>query len=149
MRHVTVSRTVPQPPEEVFDFLDVIANHERITDHYMTDWSFSGPDRGVGSRCACTVTLGGRSSRAEIETKDAERPRRIVEENESDAGRRKGRGTYALEPAPGGGTVVSFTFAVREAPLADRLAAPIAPRIIAKANVRVLERLEQELARGS
>jgi hypothetical protein len=149
MRPVTVSRTVPQAPEEVFDFLDVLANHERITDHYMTDWSFSGPDRGVGSRCEVTVTLGGRSSRSEIETKDAERPVLIMEESESDGGKRKGRGTYTLEPAPGGGTEVSFTFAVREAPLADRLAAPIARRLISRANVRVLERLEQELARGS
>ncbi len=149
MRPVTVSRTVPQAPEEVFDFLDVLANHERITDHYMTDWSFSGPDRGVGSRCAVTVTLGGRSSRSEIETKAAERPVSIMEESESDGGKRKGRGTYTLAPAPGGGTAVSFTFEVREAPLADRLAGPIARRLIAKANVRVLERLEQELARPS
>jgi uncharacterized protein YndB with AHSA1/START domain len=148
MRPVVVSRTVPQSREDVFAFLDVLANHERITDHYMTDWSFSGPARGVGSRCAVTVTLGGRSSRADIETKEAEPPARIMEENESDGGKRKGRGTYTLAEAPGGGTAVTFTFEVREAPLLDRLAAPIARRMLTKANERVLERLEEELAKG-
>ena len=42
---VTVSIEVPQPQREVFDFLDVMANHEPFTDHLMRDWELSGPER--------------------------------------------------------------------------------------------------------
>lgn len=33
MRPVHVSVEVTEPPDAVFDFLDVLANHERFTDH--------------------------------------------------------------------------------------------------------------------
>ena len=49
MRPVKVSIDVLHAREQVYDFLDVIANHEPFTNHMMHDWEYSGPDRGVGS----------------------------------------------------------------------------------------------------
>jgi hypothetical protein len=42
MKPVTVSVTVPNDREEVYAFLDVLANHEPFTDHMMVDWTYSG-----------------------------------------------------------------------------------------------------------
>jgi hypothetical protein len=37
MKPVRVSIDVPQAREDVYDFLDVLANHELFTDHMMRD----------------------------------------------------------------------------------------------------------------
>ena len=50
MKPVTVSVDVPQSREVVYDFLDVMANHEPFNDHLMKDWELSGPASGVGSK---------------------------------------------------------------------------------------------------
>jgi hypothetical protein len=39
MKPVSVSLTVPNSREEVYRFLDVLANHERFTNHMLIDWS--------------------------------------------------------------------------------------------------------------
>jgi hypothetical protein len=68
MRPVRASVEVPYPREEVYDFLDVMANHEPFTNHMMRDWEYSGPDRGVGSRARVRADLGGgRTDIVEIE----------------------------------------------------------------------------------
>jgi hypothetical protein len=36
-----VSVDVPNPREHVYDFLDLMANNERFTDHFMRDWQYS------------------------------------------------------------------------------------------------------------
>jgi hypothetical protein len=98
MRPVRVSIEVPNPREQVYDFLDVIANHEPSTNHIMRDWECSGPDRGVGSKARVKVDVGGgRTDLVEIETIAGERPARIVEQNVSAGGRRVANGTYVLE----------------------------------------------------
>ena len=43
MKPVTVSVDVPAKREDVYAFLDVLANHESFNDHLMTDWELSGP----------------------------------------------------------------------------------------------------------
>ncbi|UGQ12541.1 SRPBCC family protein [Yinghuangia sp. ASG 101] len=147
MKPVTVSIDVPQSPQQVYDFLDVMAHHERFTDHYLTDWRYSGPPRGVGSAATVAVALGGRKTEATIEVVAAEAPRRIVERNVSAGGRRVAQGTYTVEPVQGGGSHVSFTYAWNEAPAADRLFAPVVRATMAKANRTVMTRLAAELAR--
>ncbi|NEC73086.1 SRPBCC family protein, partial [Streptomyces rochei] len=67
MKPVTVSIGVPQTPEQVYDFLDVMAHHERFTDHYLSDWRRSGPARGVGARATVTAALGGTKTGVAIE----------------------------------------------------------------------------------
>ncbi|MEU3242191.1 SRPBCC family protein [Streptomyces sp. NPDC006875] len=147
MKSVTVSIDVPQTPEQVYGFLDVIAHHERFTDHYLTNWRHSGPDRGIGSCATVTAALGGTKTDVAIEVVEADPPRSIVERNVSAAGRRLARGTYIIEPLPTGGSHVSFTYAWTRAPLADRLLAPVVRATIRRANRTVMRRMATELAR--
>ncbi|MFF3957160.1 SRPBCC family protein [Streptomyces sp. NPDC001890] len=147
MKPVTVSIDVPQTPEQVYGFLDVMAHHERFTNHYLTDWHFSGPGRGVGSCARVTAALGGTKTDVAIEVVEAQPPRRIVERNVSAAGRRLARGTYTIEPLRTGGSHVSFTYAWARAPLADHLLAPVVRATMRRANRTVMRRLAIELDR--
>ena len=54
MKPVTVSVDVPQQRREVFDYIDVLGNHERFTDHFLLDWQVSGrpPVWAPGRGCA-------------------------------------------------------------------------------------------------
>ena len=147
MKSVTVSIGVPQTPGQVYDFLDVMAHHERFTDHYLTDWRYSGPARGVGSCATVTATLAGTRTDVAIEVVEADAPHRIVERNISAAGRRLAHGVYTIEPLRTGGSRVSFTYAWTRAPFADRLLAPVLPATMQRANRTVMRRLATELAR--
>ncbi|WP_039940380.1 SRPBCC family protein [Streptomyces himastatinicus] len=146
MRSVTVSIEVPHTPEQVYDFLDVMAHHERFTNHYLTDWRYSGPVRGTGSCATVTAALGGTKTDVTIEVVEADAPRRIVERNVSAGGRRLAYGTYTIEPLQTGGSHVSFTYSWVLAPLADRLLAPVVRAVMLRANRAVMRRLAAELA---
>src|SRR3954451_14528816 len=111
MQPVRVSADVPNPAEQVYDFLDVMANHEPFTNHMLQDWEYSGPDRGVGSKAKVTSRVGGRSEPIEIEVIAAERPKSIVEQNVGAGGKRVGTGTYTLTPLPSGNTRIMFEYA--------------------------------------
>lgn len=147
MKPVTVSIDVPQTPEQVYDFLDVMAHHERFTDHYLSGWRCGGPARGVGSRASVTASLGGVRTDVDIEVVEAEAPRRIVERNSSAGGRRLAHGTYTVEPLPSGGARVSFTYAWVRAPLTDRLLGPVVRATMSRANRTAMRRLAAELTR--
>lgn len=147
MKPVTVSIDVPQTPEQVFDFLDVMAHHERFTDHYLTGWRCGGPARGIGSSATVTAALAGTRTEVVVEVVEADAPRRIVERNVSAAGRRLAHGTYTIEPLSPGGSRVSFTYAWTRAPLADRLFAPAVRVAMRRANRTVMRRLAAELTR--
>ncbi|MFJ6663810.1 SRPBCC family protein [Streptomyces sp. NPDC091383] len=148
MRPVTVSTEVPYPPARVHDFLEVMAHHERFTDHYLTDWRYSGPSRGYGARATVTAALGGTRTDVGIEVINSEPPYRIVEHNTSAAGRRQAHGIYTIAPLPdGGGSRVSFTYTWLRAPLPERLLAPVVRATMRRANHTVMRRLAAELAR--
>ena len=142
---VSVSVDVPQSRPVVFDHLDVMANHEPFTDHMLVDWSYSGPPRGVGSKAQVHSKVGAFKDRVEIEVVDAQAPTRIVEHNVSAKGRRRASGTYELADLPGGGTRVTFTYAWREAPLPDRLMAPLVRKVLERGNARAMQRLKEQL----
>lgn len=146
MKPVTVSIDVPQTPNQVYDFLDVTANHERFTNHYMTNWRYGGPDRGIGSTATVTAALGGSKTEVAIEVVEVEAPRLIVEHNVSAGGRRKASGTYTIEPLPTGGSRITFTYAWSQAPIADRLLAPAVRATMQGANRKAMQRLASELA---
>ncbi|MFC9650916.1 MULTISPECIES: SRPBCC family protein [unclassified Streptomyces] len=148
MRSVIVSIDVSQAPGPVYDFLDVMANHELFTNHYLTNWRYGGPDRGVGSRVTVTAALGGAKADVGIEVTEAERPWRIVERSTSAGGRRRARGTYRIEPLPAGGSRVSFEYAWLQAPLTERLLAPLVRATIRRANRVGMRRMAAELTRG-
>jgi hypothetical protein len=142
---ITVSIDVPQPRDEVFAFLDVMANHEPFTNHMLVDWSYDGPPSGVGAKARVHSTAGGRKEPVDIEVVSAQAPAQIVERNVSAKGRRVGRGTYDLAELPGGATRVTFTYAWERAPLADRVLSPVVRSILRRGNARAMERLAAQL----
>jgi Polyketide cyclase / dehydrase and lipid transport len=146
MKPVTVTTDVPYPREHVFDFLDVMSNHEPFTNHMLQDWDYSGPDRGIGSKASVTVKAGGRRETVDIEVIAAERPRSIVEQNVSAGGKRIGTGTYTLEELPDGHTRIAFEYAWRQPLASDRIAAPLIRAILRRGNQRAMERLGEQLA---
>lgn len=146
MRPVSVSADLPAERERVYAFLDVIANHERFTDHMLRDWSCSGPATGVGAKAHVTNVLGGRRVPIEIEVVDVVAGERSTERNVSSGGRRVGTGTYTLSDIASGGTRVTFIYAWERAPLEDRLLAPVVRPMMRRGFQRVLERLAGELA---
>jgi uncharacterized protein YndB with AHSA1/START domain len=142
---VTVTIDVPQARQDVFNFLDVLANHEPFTDHMLVDWSVSGPDRGVGAKAHVYSKAGGRKEPVDIEVIDADPPARIVERNVSAKGKRVGHGTYELTDLPDGGTRVAFTYSWEQAPLPDRALAPLVRAVLRRGNKRAMERLAEQL----
>jgi len=142
---VSVSIEVPQARTEVYAFLDVMANHEPFTDHMLVDWSYSGPPRGVGSKAHVHSKFGSRKEPVDIEVVAAQAPSRIVEHNVSAKGKRLASGTYELAELPGGGTEVRFTYSWRQAPLGDRLLAPLVRAILRRGNEKAMARLAEQL----
>jgi carbon monoxide dehydrogenase subunit G len=145
MQPVRVTTTVSQPIDEVFDFLDVMANHEPFTNHILKDWEYSGPDRGVGSKARVHVTAGGRTDTVDIEVVDAQRPTHIVERNTGAGGKRVATGTYTLSALPAGGTHVQFEYAWQQAPLSERVMSPLVRSMLRRANERAMQRLAERL----
>jgi len=145
MRPVQVSVDVPQSIEEVYDFLDVLSNHAKFTDHMIRDWRYDGPARGVGAKATITAFAGGRTDTINMEVIEAERPTRNVERNVGAAGRRVATGTYTLAELPGGHTRVTFVYAWQKAPMSEALAAPLVRAISRRGNQRAMERLAEQL----
>jgi hypothetical protein len=143
---VTVTIDVPQDREVVFDFLDLMANHEPFNDHLMREWELSGPPRGVGSKARVHTRALGMRDVVDIEVIDAEAPVRIVERNVATRAGRTGQGTYVLEPLPGGGTRITFDYRWIVTPMVDRVTAPLARAFIRRNNTIAMRRLAEQLA---
>ena len=148
MKPVTVSVDVPAKREDVYAFLDVLANHESFNDHLMTDWELSGPRAGVGAKAKAKVRAPGSNEVISIEVIEVEPPERIVEEDVGARGRRRTRGTYTLEELADGRTRISFELAWLEAPRLERIGAPLTRAFIRRANGKAMRRLAKELAPG-
>ncbi len=146
MKPISVSIDVPQSAEDVYAFLDVMANHEQFTDHMLTDWQLSGPPAGVGARTNVTAVMAGRSEPVAIEVVEAQAPRLIVERNIGAGGRRVAHGTYRLAPSPAGGTTVSFEYAWHSAPALERAAAPLVRMLMRRGLHTTMARLRDTLA---
>ena len=135
-----------KPPQEVFDFLDVSANHAPFLDHMWTDFEFSGPARGLGSRLRARSRTPGPEDWTDVEVVEVEAPRRIVERGSGANGRRRTQGTYLLQERPDGQTDVTFELKFLEVPRAERLAAPLVRRYIRHLLSRAMQRLREQLA---
>ena len=146
MKPVRVSVEVPQSRQEVFDFLDVLGNHEQFTDHFLLDWQVFGPASGVGAKARMRVRSPGPDDWLDMKVTDAEPPRTTSEESVSAKGKRRTRGTYVLEELPGGGTRIGFELAWLEAPLRERLGAPLTRAVVRRANARSLQRFAEVLS---
>ena len=140
MKPVRVSIDVPQAREDVYDFLDVLANHELFTDHMLRDWQCEGPARGAGAKAKITAVAGGRTEALDMEVIDAEPPTRTVERNTGTSGR-VATGTYTLAELPGGGTRITFETAWLRVPRSEALTAPLVRALVRRGNQRSLTRL--------
>lgn len=149
MKPVTVTVDVPNSREDVYEFLDVLANHEPFTDHLMVDWKYSGPRAGEGAKANARVKAPGSNENVAIEVIEAEPPRRIVEESLSAGGKRRTRGTYTLTELPDGGTRIAFELAWVEAPRNERMTAPLMRAFMRRANGRAMRRLGKLLRKRS
>src|SRR3954447_25955802 len=143
---VTVSVDVPQARQDVYDFLDVMANHASFTDHMLTNWRVSGPATGLGAKAAVTVKSGGLSDEATFEVVEIEEGRMIRERNWAAKGKRVATGTYVLSDLPDGGTHVEFTFDFEHVPARERPLVPLMRAMIRRGNTRAMTRLAEQLA---
>jgi hypothetical protein len=148
MKPVTVSVTVARPREEVFDYLDVLANHETYMDHMFVDWKFSGPRRGLGAKARARVQAPASREMIEFEVVESEAPLRTVEEATSAHGKRHTRGTYRLEERGEGSTEVSFELAWLKAPRTERLVPPLTHAFLRRALGKGLKRMAKQLEGG-
>lgn len=145
MKSVTVSTAVARSPAEVYDHLIVLANHAAFLDHFLVDWKFSGPRRGVGAKAEARANAPMSQDWTEFEIVEAEEPRRIVEEGIGAGGKRRTRGTYRLAELPDGGTEISFELEWLAASRAERLCPPLIRAFVRRPNGKALRRLATEL----
>lgn len=146
MKPVTTSVRIDRPREDVFSFLDVLANHEQFTDHMLVDWSFEGPAAGVGGKARMRAKVPGEQW-MELEVLESVRPVRTVEVTVGAHGKRRTRGTYTLDETPDGATDVHFQLEYLRAPLSERLRGPLIHAYMRRANAQAMRRLGQTLAR--
>src|SRR3954464_984924 len=138
---VTVSVDVPQPRAAVYDYLDVMANHEAFTDHMLVNWRVSGPATGIGSKANVTSKVGGLSDEAEIEVFEIDPGRMIRERSIAAKGKRIAHGTYTLSDLPGGGTRIEFEFALQKVPAIERPFVPLMRKLVRSGNEKAMQRL--------
>jgi hypothetical protein len=146
MKPVTVSIVVPQQREQVFEFLDVLANHEPFTDHMLVDWTCSGTAGGVGARARMRLKAPGKPQWIDMTAIESTPPTRTVEESVGAGGRRRTRGTYTLGQSPDGGTEITFTLEYLQAPTIERMLAPLIRWRMKRLNARAMARLKETLA---
>jgi hypothetical protein len=149
MKPITVSVEVPRPRSEVYDWLDVGANHEGLLDHMWTDFSFSGPPRGVGSGLRARSKMPGPEDWSEIVVVEVDPPQRIVEKGTGGGGRRHTQGTYTLAERADGGTHVTFQLEILELPRVERLLAPLIRAYLHRSMREAMRRLHAQLTTGA
>jgi uncharacterized protein YndB with AHSA1/START domain len=149
---VTVSTLISAPREQVFDYLQDIANHGEFTDHYLVDWHLTRIDsigRGAGARFRVKAP-GNRFSWADVTFVEVDRPHRIVEAGRTGKNNRiRTLGTYELAPGASGTTRVRFTLETVPATLSDRLMESFGARgWTRRKQARAMRRLRAIIERG-
>jgi uncharacterized protein YndB with AHSA1/START domain len=149
---VSVSIVVSAPREQVFDYLQDIANHPEFTDHYLRDWHLTRIDsvgRGAGARFRIK-SRANRFNWADVTFSEVDRPHRIVEVGRMGKNNRvRLLGVYDLAPASGGATRVRFTLQTDPATLADRLLEILGSRRrTRRMSARALRRLRSIFEQG-
>jgi uncharacterized protein YndB with AHSA1/START domain len=158
MDPVTVSIVVDRPREQVFDYLQDIANHAEFTDHYLVDWHLTRVEsigRGAGASFRVKVPPpAGRFAWGDVTLVEVQRPHRIVEVGHTGKNNRvRTLGVYELASAASGTTRVRFTMQTEPATFADRLLEGLGARgwtrrQSARAMRRLRRILEHDEGRG-
>jgi uncharacterized protein YndB with AHSA1/START domain len=152
----TVSTTISQPRELVFEYLADIANHAEFTDHYLVDWHLTRVDTygaGAGARFRIKAPMN-RFSWADVTIAEFQVPFRIVEHGRGGKYNRiRMVGVYTLSPGPGGSTRVQYTLETEPSQLSDKLMEALGGRSwsrrqAAKGMRRLRSILEEGRGRG-
>ncbi|MBV9819577.1 MAG: SRPBCC family protein [Solirubrobacterales bacterium] len=156
MEPFTVSTTIAQPREQVYEYLADIANHAEFCDHYLVDWHLTRVDSygaGAGARFRIDAPMQ-RFSWADMTLHDMQPPHRIMERGRGGKYNRiRMIGIYTLDPGPSGSTRVQYTFETEPSQLSDRLLETLGGRSwtkrkAAKAMRRLRSILEDGRERG-
>jgi ribosome-associated toxin RatA of RatAB toxin-antitoxin module len=146
VKPITVSTEVPSSTHEVYEFLDVLGNHESFMDHFMVDWKLSGPKRGVGAKANVRVKATAEKDWTDVEIVEADSGRRLVEETiGGPSAKRRTRGTYHLEKLPDDGTRITFELEFTEMPRGERLMGPLNRAYVRRVNRKAMRRLKERL----
>ncbi|MFL5843668.1 MAG: SRPBCC family protein [Solirubrobacteraceae bacterium] len=141
MKPIVVSTHIDKPREEVFAFLDVMANHEPFTNHMLVDWTYSGPATGVGAKARMRANVPGPKDWADMEVVSATPPTTIVEQAVGANGKRRTQGTYTLSDSPGGGTDVRFELRYLQTPGIEKVLSPVLRIWLQRGNQKAMDRL--------
>jgi len=108
---VNVNVTIDRPREEVFAYLQDIANHPEFSDHYLKHWRLTRVNSvgtGAGARFKVDAPLQ-RFSWADMTFVVVEPPHRIVAVGRGGKFNRiKTTAIWTLDVSPGGGTDVEY-----------------------------------------
>jgi uncharacterized protein YndB with AHSA1/START domain len=148
---ITVSTVISAPREQVFDYLQDIANHGEFTDHFLVDWHLTRIDsvgQGAGARFRVKAP-GNRFSWADATFVEVDRPYRIVEAGRTGKNNRiRTLGVYELAPGAAGTTRVRFTLETIPATLSDKLVEGFGARSwMKRKNARAMRRLRSIIER--
>jgi hypothetical protein len=149
VKPVAVSVVIDRPQREVFDYLATLRNRPKFTDHFLLEWSFSGPTRGVGAKARTRIHASVAKDWVDLKIVETATPDRIVEHSEGAHGKRLTVGVYALAPADGGATRVEYETYDEQAPRTERLMHPVQRPWVKRVNAKALQRLKENLERGS
>jgi hypothetical protein len=145
MKPIVVSTTTDRPRGEVYEFLDVLGNHEPFTDHMLVDWTIDGPAAGVGAKARMRANTPGPKQWIDMEVVSATPGEKITEEAVSAGGKRRTRGTYTLSDRPDGGTEIRFQLEYLAMPGSERMISPLLRAWLARANQKAMDRLQDRL----
>ncbi len=153
MDPLTVSVLIDAPREQVFDYLQDIANHPQFTDHYLVDWHLTRIDsigRGAGARFRVKAPAN-RFSWADVTFAEVQRPHRIVEVGRTGKTNRiRTLGVYDLAQGAGGTTRVRFTIETQPVTLSDRIMESLGGRgWLKRQNARAMRRLRSVVEDGA
>jgi len=149
---VSVSINVGAPREQVFEYLQDIANHPEFTDHYLVDWHLTRIDSvglGAGARYRVKAPRN-RFSWGDSTFVEVDAPHRIVEAGRMGKNNRiRTLGVYELAAGSAGTTRVRFTFETEPATFADRLLESLGGRgWLKRKNNRAMRRLRSIIESG-
>ncbi len=152
MDPVTVSILIDAPREQVFEYLQDIANHSEFTDHYLRDWRLTRENSvGLGAGARFRVAApGNRFSWGDVTFTEVVAPHRIVEVGRTGKYNRiRTLGVYELAPGAGGTTRVQFTLRSQPGAPWDRLVDSLGARAwTRRKNMKALRRLRSIIETG-
>jgi uncharacterized protein YndB with AHSA1/START domain len=147
VREVTVHTTISAPREELFDFVQDLAGRPAIADHYLKDFRLARA-MPVGQGAAARFKV--RDQWAELSIREADRPRRIIEDLRwGRVGRNRAIAVWDFVREAGGVTRVELTTYSEPKTIFDRMHEVGAAGYVRRKTKIALERLRAIFEDGS